>query len=231
MNIIIFSTNEFDIYQDKNKTTLFTIVTKKYNHHYNDHSLFRSIVNSKIVNNSTIYYDEEAEGKSQLKIKALSIQTFEQFKEKQRKINGSNKLSHNIIQHIIYSLSKQIFHLLHNESKCFYEFDPSNILVIDDCKFIYLSYEHLKDVKDNKIHIYNPISKNTGFLSPELLLEKSIPILINYKTIFYSLGLLILDNITNEMQQLETEVNNIKLYYFLKRCLNQNPNKRFLLYV
>ena len=262
MNIIIFSTNEFDIYQDKNKTTLFTIVTKKYNHHYNNHynhhSLFRSIVNSKIVNNSTIYYDEEAEGKSQLKIKALSIQTFEQFKEKQRKINGSNKLSHNIIQHIIYSLSKQIFHLLHNESKCFYEFDPSNILVIDDCKFIYLSYEHLKDVKDNKIHIYNPISKNTGFLSPELLLEKSIPILINYKTIFYSLGLLILDNLhlctfktptmwavmsergdtdcalqmCNGVTNITTiEQNTTKLYYFLKRCLNQNPNKRFLLYV
>jgi hypothetical protein len=230
MNIIIFSTNEFDIYQDKNKTTLFTIVTKKYNNHYNHHSLFRSIVNSKIVNNSTIYYDDEAEGKTQLKIKALSVQTFEQFKEKQRKINGSNKLSHNIIQDIIYSLSKQIFHLLHNESKCFYEFDPSNILVIDDCKFIYLSYEHLKDVKDNKIHIYNPISKNTGFLSPELLLEKSIPILINYKTIFYRFGILILENLTNETT-IEIEQNNTKLYYFLKRCLNQNPDKRYLLYV
>lgn len=228
MNIIIFSTNEFDIYQDKNKNTLFTIVSKNHN---NNPSLFRSIVNSKIVNSSTIYYDEKAEGNSQLKIKALSIETFEQFKEKQRKINGNPKLSHNIIQNIIYSLSKQLFHLLNNESKCFYKLDPSNILVIDDCKFIYLSHEHLKDVKDNKIHIYNPISKKTGYLSPELLIEKSIPIFINYKTIFYSLGLLILDNITNEMQQVERAVNNIKLYYFLKRCLNRNPHKRYLLYV
>jgi hypothetical protein len=169
------------------------------------------------------------------------VQTFEQFKEKQRKINGSNKLSHNIIQDIIYSLSKQIFHLLHNESKCFYEFDPSNILVIDDCKFIYLSYEHLKDVKDNKIHIYNPISKNTGFLSPELLLEKSIPILINYKTIFYSLGLLILDNMTSNVEKtINKEINisdelfcikDTKLYYFLDRCLQTKPSKRFLIYV
>jgi len=229
MNIIIFSTNEFDIYQDKNKNTLFTIISKNHNH---CSSLFRSIVNSKIVNNSTIYY-EAAKQNTQLKLKALSIQTFEQFKEKQRKINGSNKLSHNIIQHIIYSLTKQIFHLLYNESKCFYEFAPSNILVIDDCKFIYLSHDHLKDVKDNKIHIYNPISKNMCYLSPELENIKSIPIFINYKTIFYSLGLLILDNlinITNETQ-IEQENDNTKLHYFLKRCLHPNPNKRYLLYV
>jgi len=233
MNIIIFSTNEFDIYQDKNKNTLFTIVSKNHS----NPSLFRSIVNSKIVNNSTIYYDE-AEGNTQLKIKALSIQTFEQFKEKQRKINGSNKLSHNIIQTIIYSLSNQILHLLHIESKCFYKLDSSNILVFDDCKFVYLSHEDLKIVKDNKIHIYNPISKNIGFLSPEILIEKTIPILINYKTIFYSLGLLILDNIADEFQIKHAKhtkhtkhAKHTKLHYFLERCLHQNPNKRYLLYV
>ena len=82
MDIIIISTNEFDIYQDKNKNTLFTIVTKNYDHP----SLFRSIVNSRIVNNSTFYYDE-SEGNTQLKIKALSMQTFEQFKKKQKIIH------------------------------------------------------------------------------------------------------------------------------------------------
>jgi hypothetical protein len=239
MDIIIFSTNEFDIYQDKNKNTLFTIISKNYN----DLSLFRSIVNSKIANNSTIYYDE-AKKNTQLKMKALSIQTFEQFKEKQTKINGINKLSHNIIQSIIYSLTKQIFHLLNNESKCFYKLDTSNILVIDDCKFMYLSQEHLKEVKDCKIHIYNPISKNVGFLSPELLIEKSIPIFINYKTFFYSLGLLILDNMRNNVEiTINKEINisdisdelfcikDTKLCYFLERCLQIKPCKRFLLYV
>jgi hypothetical protein len=233
---IIISTNEFDIYQDKNKNTLFTIVSKNYD----NHSLFRSIVNSKIVNNSTIYYDE-AKKNIQLKIKALSVQTFEQFKKKQKIINGNQILSHNIIQNIIYSLAKQIFNLLNNESKCFYKLDASNILVIDDCKFVYLTHEHLKDVKDNKIHIYNPISKKTGFFSPELENVKSIPILINYKTIFYSLGLLILDNMTSNVEKtINKEINisdelfcikDTKLYYFLDRCLQTKPSKRFLIYV
>ncbi len=236
MDVIIISTNEFDVYQDKNKNTLFTIVSKNYD----DPSLFRSIVNSRIVNNSTFYYDE-SEGNTQLKIKALSMQTFEQFKKKQKILNGNKRLSHNIIQNIIYSLAKQIFNLLNNESKCFYKLDTSNILVIDDCKFIYLSNEHLKDVKDNKIHIYNPISKKTGFFSPELENVKSIPILINYKTIFYSLGLLILDNMKSNVEStINKEINisdelfcikDTKLYYFLERCLQINPCKRILLYV
>ena len=236
MDVIIISTNEFDIYQDKNKNTLFTIVGKNYD----NSSLFCSIVNSKIVNNSTIYYDE-AKKNIQLKIKALSVQTFEEFKKKQKKINGNKILSHNIIQNIIYSLAKQIFNLLNNESKCFYKLDASNVLVIDDCKFIYLSHEDLKDVKDNKIHIYNPISKKTGFFSPELENVKSIPILINYKTIFYSLGLLILDNMTSNVEKtIDKEINisnelfcikDTKLYYFLVRCLQTKPCKRFLIYV
>ena len=83
----------------------------------------------------------------------------------------------------------------------------------------------MKDVKEKNIHIYGPISKNNGFFSPELLNTSSIPIIISYKTIFYSLGLLILDNITKEMQ-LET-----KLYYFLERCLTREPNERYLLYI
>lgn len=222
MNIIISSTNDFDIYQDKNKSTIFTIISKKHNNN-NKIQLFNSIANSEIINSSTILNDEY--NHSKLIIKASSIQTFKNFKEKQTKISGSNKLSQKVILSLIYSLSKQIFFLLNNESTCFYKIDIDNILVIDNSKFIYLSCEDLKDVKEKNIYIYAPISKNNGFLSPELLDTSSIPIIISYKTIFYSLGLLILDNITKEMQ-IET-----KLYYFLERCLRRQPNERYLLYI
>jgi hypothetical protein len=118
--------------------------------------------------------------------------------------------------------------------------DVSNILVIDDCKFIYLSHEDLNDVKENNIFIYRPISKTHGYLSPELKNTNSIPISMNYKTIYYSLGLLILDNNINIKTDEEINIlldnelkyiKDTKLYYFLKRCLCNDPNKRFLLYV
>jgi hypothetical protein len=246
----IHSTNEFDIYQDQRKSTIFTIT---HNNNNNNNTttdlmniLFNSIIKTKIINNSTLL-TQNNETKSII-FKALSVESFEKFKERHKKINGNDTLSHNLLLNIIYSLTKQISYLLHNNSKCFYKLENSNILVIDNCKFIYLSYEHLKDVdvKDNKMIIYRPISKTTGYISPELKNAKSIPILFSYKTIFYSLGLLILDSIKNSEIELSEDANisdkldkldkllcikDTKLYFFLERCLSIDPDKRFLLYV
>jgi len=235
---IIYSTNEFDIYQDKRKTTIFTITNNSKNTSTElFNPLLNSIIKTNLINNATILRENETN--KSIFFKALSVESFNQFKERQNKINNNNTIPYKFILQIIYSLSKQISYLLKNESKCFYKFDISNILVIDDCKFIYLSYEDLNDIKENKIIIYRPISKTIGYLSPELKNAKSIPILVSYKTIFYSLGSFILYNITsNEETNEETNIANklscikdTKLYYFLKRCLYNEPEKRFLLYI
>jgi hypothetical protein len=256
---IVYSTNEFDIYQDKRKKTLFSIMNNNntsltLSHNKLFKPLFNSIIETKLINNPTML-TQNNETKS-IVFKALSIEYFEQFKDRYTKINGSNKLPYELLLNIIYSLSKQISYLLNNESKCFYKLDVSNILVIDDSKFIYLSYQDLKDVKDKNIYIYTPISKTQGYLSPELKISNSIPILISYKTIFYSLGSFILDNIDVSNQQIIqcsrsmtdkefnpasdgqiqilngiNQIKDTKLYYFLKRCLCNEPDNRFLLYI
>ena len=235
MNIIC-STNEFEICQDKIKSTIFTITNNNNQFISFDlfNPLFNSIIKTKLINNATIL--TQTDKNKTLFFKALSVESFKQFKEKHNKINNTNKIPYNSMLHIIYSLTKQISYLLKNEFMCFHKLDISNILVIDDCKFIYLSYEHLNDVKENKIIIYRPISKTIGFLSPELKNAKTIPILVSYKTIFYSLGSFILYNITscNEETNEETKLSCIKdtkLYYFLKRSLYNEPEKRFLLYI
>lgn len=259
----IFSINEFDIYQDMKKGTIFNITQN--NNSLNAsvdsfNSLFNSIIKTKLINTATILQQASSFEKTNsedifsifemrkepqqnnssnnksIVFKALSIETFDKFIEKQKNKNGTTKLTYNVLLNIIYSLSKQNSYLLNKESKCFYKLDVSNILVIDEQKFIYLSYEHLKIVKENKLHIYSPISKTSGYISPELQVVKSIPILVSYKTIFYSLGLLILHNLSddeidiNQLNKLHT-INGTKLYYFLKRCLVEESDKRFLLYV
>lgn len=275
---VIYSTNEFNIYQDKRKSTIFTITNTNNNSSLNSSEtfniLFNSITKTKLIDNSSKIrnvliepepssLEDELNDKESIFsafemqkdarqhnhnnhteniaiiFKALRVESFTQFKERHYKINNSKILPYNLILNIIYSLSKQISYLLNNESKCFYKLDISKILVIDDCKFIYLSYEDLKDVKENKIYIYSPISTNSDYLSPELNFAKSIPILVNYKTIFYSLGLLIL-----HLCNLETPscspvstckgaecIKDTKLYYFLERCLLDEPEKRFLIYI
>ena len=233
MNTLFSINDEFDIYQDNRKSTLFTITNNKSANNINPSSnhllnpLFDSIVKTKLISNSTVLTQNNIF--KSISFKAFNVESFNRFKERHNKTNGSHKLPYEMILNIIYSLSKQILYLLKNESKCFYKLDVSNILVIDDCNFIYLSYQDLKDIKGKNICIYTPISKNTGYLSPELKISKTIPILVSYKTIFYSLGSLIIDNINN-IDDLSC-IKDTKLYYFLKRCLYEEPDKRFLLYV
>jgi hypothetical protein len=224
---LIYSTPYFNICQDKNKHTTFTISTtnpNKNNYESLD-PLFNSLTSTKLINYSTIIKENNTKT---LLLKASSFESFEDFKKKYyRQNNSSNQLPYNVLFKIIYSLSTQIHYLLENESKCFYKLDISNIFVINDNKFIYLSYDDLKDVKEKNIYIYTPIIKTSGFLSPELKNVTSIPIIVNYKTIFYSLGLFILNSINNETISIE----DTKLYYFLMRCLCKQPENRFLLYV
>jgi len=234
MRKLVYSTQYFNIYQDKNKHTTFTISTTNPNNNYESlDPLFSSLTSTKLLNYSTIIKENNTKT---LVLKASSFESFEDFKKKYythnnvnnvNNVNNSNSLPYNIVLNILYSLSTQIHYLLKNESKCFYKLDVSNIFVINDNKFIYLSYDDLKNVKNKEIHIYTPIIKTSGFLSPELKNATSIPIIVNYKTIFYSLGLFILHSINNEIISIE----DTKLYYFLMRCLYKEPESRFLLYV
>ena len=240
---ILNSLNEFCIYQDIKKPTLFCIKnndTIKNNSNINNSlSLFHSILNINIVNSGNIINDNN---NYSLIIKASTIKTFTQFKKEQKIKNNTYQLHYVVILTLINSLVKQLQYLLENESKCFYTFAEDNIIVIDDCKFLYLSNEHLKEVKNNDIHIYSPISKTSGYLSPELQKASSIPIIINYRTIFYSLGLFVVTNLCNETEEIYNN-NNVqyklinktiegcKLYHFLDRCLQTKPYKRFLIYV
>ena len=219
MNNIIVNP-EFTISKDSNKKTLFEI---KFTNNY----LLYSLTKTKIIKNYTILDN----GKTII-LKARSIKMFSEFKQEQNKLNKSNKLSYPILMKLIYYLSKQLDYLITNDSKCFYTYDPNNIIVIDDSIFIYLSLDHLKDIKKddfnnnnkNNIHIYSPISTSNLYLSPELSSAKILPIMINYKTIFYSLGLLVSEN-------LSSSIGETKLNYFLERCLNKDPCERYLLYI
>lgn len=239
---IIYSTQDFTIHQDKKKQTIFSISnTTNITNTMQIRSLYNSIINTKIIQHGTIITNDQADNTDRNKMKSINlyfkgitVESFKNFKDKYIKKNKINKLPYSLVLDIIYCLSNQIRYLLENESKCFYKLDPTNIIVIDGNKFIYLSHEDLKDVKENQIHIYRPISKSEGYLSPELKNANSIPILVNYKTIFYSLGLFILDNIgTHEdtKKHINEDITDTKLYFLIKRCLCIDPEKRYLLYV
>jgi hypothetical protein len=240
MNIL--KTNEIIISQDNRKKSLFEI-----KHNNNNNNLFqyllRSLTKTKIIKNYTILDDGNS-----IILNASSIKSYEEFKRDERNVNKTNKLPYFNLLKMAYYLSKQLSYLIKYESKCFYTYDTTNIFVINDNIFVYLSQEHLKHIKNENICIYSPISKSNNYLSPELSNITTLPIIINYKTIFYSLGLLLIESLQSDEQSdeqseqseqsISSELDNkldsfkeTKLYYFLERSLKPHPNERYLLYI
>jgi hypothetical protein len=231
MNKIII-TSEFIISQDNRKKSIFNISPINQDEPISQYLLF-SLTKTKILKNYTILDNGNI-----LMIKASSIKTLEEFKKEEKNKNKTDRLTYINLCKISYYLTKQLTYLINNESKCFYTYDLNNIIVIDNI-FVYLCNSHLKDINNNTICIYSPISKKNPYLSPELFKTSKLPIMINYKTIFYSLGLVIIesflsDNETTKISEILDKLKlyqGTKLYYFLERCLKEEPTERYLLYV
>ena len=247
MNPII-KTDEYEITQDPKNKTLFTIAftsetTVKNTSETKTSALLKSLVKPNIILGATIYDDYKS-----MSFKAHSIKTLNQYKTDLTSAKSVPNFSYLSTLKLVYYLTKQLSYLIEEESQCFYQFTPENIIVIDNSKFIYLSLNHLKKIIEGTelMKFIAPFDRD-GFVSPELLAIKSVPSTINYRTIYYSLGLLIMDclfdylreeiditditNITNNNNNNNNILNPIKetqLFYLIKRCLHEDPTSRVI---
>jgi hypothetical protein len=143
---------------------------------------------------------------------------------------------------MIDDLTKQIIYLRKNNYG-FYGFDIEDILVVDDNKFIICSCQYLLPIIDDNIIFYSPIKK-PYFSNPEIININELPSEINYKCSYYSLGILIIFCFLNKYllkgneikseEEIEKELiclKDTKIYWFLKRCLKTEIEKRALLLI
>ena len=157
-------------------------------------------------------------------------------------INSSEKrISYNNCIKMIDELTKQMVQLK-KLGYGFYGIDISDIMVIDN-SFIFCSCKNVMPIIENEIKFYAPINK-PYFSNPEILKLTTLPGTVNYKCAYYSLGTLVvfcfLGNyllVGNEIKSVE-EIENIighlkdtKIYWFIKRCLNEKIDKRVLLLI
>ena len=167
---------------------------------------------------------------------ALSVTTLKEF---QRTLTNPNVKYQKTLD-LILSLGQQLEYLIETENVSFYEFNPENVIVIDEKIFIYLSNNLIRVFKDSKkrtMEFRFPFVRAPHLLiSPELTRIKSIPCIVNHKTIYYSLGLLSLFFLSNEvvneftLDQIDF-LKNTKLYWLLLRCLDLDPLKRTIVYL
>ena len=199
-------------------------------HGHNIIPLYQTIIN--MLKNA--YYDNETE---------TIIFTAENIKPLKKILfnKNDNKMGLNQCIKMIDELTKQISYLK-TINYGFYGFDINDILVIDGI-FLFCNTQYLYPLyKDNFLFI-EPLSQ-PYFSSPEIIKLTILPTEINNKCSYYSLGVLVvfclLNNyllVSNELKTPE-EIDNImkpifntKIYWFLKRCLEPNLEKRVLLLI
>jgi hypothetical protein len=155
----------------------------------------------------------------------------------------NKKLSHFKCIKIIDDLTKQI-NYLKNMNYGIYGFDIHDIIVINENMFLICSGDYLQTLTvGSEIIFYEPI-KFPYFGSPDIITLTSLPSIIDYSCIYYSLGALIVYCLLNEYllvgneikseEEIEKIINPLqdtKIYWFLKRCLKTNSKKRVLLLI
>ena len=159
---------------------------------------------------------------------ASSVQTLAQYTSHTRYMKFDNCLK------LLQDLGNQLVNLERNDKTiAFYALD--DIIVISDNLFVFMNSNKIFEIDNDNIVINIPLQTNKGFLSPELLGKDTLPIKVNFKAAYYSLGSLIiyclLKKTTTKDHTELTPIIYTNLYYFLKRCLQENPKKRFLLYI
>ena len=110
----------------------------------------------------------------------------------------------------------------------------SDIVIIDKIHFVFMNSSHVVPIVNNYISITSPLEKSE-FLSPELKQLKSIPSKIYFTSCYYSLAKLVFYalfkvNYYTDSKELK-KIYYSKLYFFLLRCLNQDPTKRKLIFI
>ena len=172
---------------------------------------------------------------------------------KTNKTNKTNKINQNLLTEMqtiqmIKCLTTQIEYLNRNNLG-FYGFDKSDIIVINENIFLIANINYLYNLdKERNLNFYTPITKPI-FSSPEFTSLKQLPAKISYKTNYYCLGSIIvyfylgiqlsLENDTKRETKSQSEsiesllkpIYYTKIYWFLLRCLKNNPEKRILLFI
>jgi hypothetical protein len=213
----------------------------------NSEFLIRSISNTKIILGMT-----PSENYDIVSFNATSVESFKQY------LSSLKEMRYNSTLKMVSDLSLQLNYLLRTYKQMFLGYNPDNLIVVDGNKYIYLSNEYLLNIDEGKdeyeeiekdtVTITCPFSQSDFLMSPELYNVRELPANVHYKTIYFSLGSLIIYGLVGNMDFLKDEddkpiyqklndtleclpIRGSKLYWLLKRCLDEEPKRRSIIFI
>ena len=163
---------------------------------------------------SADHFHSEEEDKD-IHFRANSILTLPQYLTHTKNINNE------FCMKMVYDLGEQILFMERN-NRGFLNFNLEDIIVIDHHFFLFLNPEIYPLTKQLEINHPFVLSE---FSAPELEKIKELPATASHKTVYYSLASIILYCLRVDLETLFPS----KLYFFLERCLKEDPNDRIFL--
>ena len=211
----IYKNESIEIKLEKNEYVISIKNMNEYNNYYN---ALGNILNIKNIKNKMI-------------LNANNILSLSKYM-KDVMIEDVNRLFKNM---------KLILESLDKDGKCIYLLDVNDFVVISNDNMniiLWLNVDKSVELKGDNMMIDFPFSKSNKYLSPELKKMEKIPNIISKKSIYYSLGLLML-NMINKFDRVENidvnkhmeMINNSKLYFSLLRCLEIDEEERYYLWI
>jgi hypothetical protein len=161
-------------------------------------------------------------------INSFSFETLEKYIEK------NQFMDYHLVEQMIVHLGSQM-NILSNNGLGFLVFNMKDISIIDGEYFIFNNLDNVCSLNKKEELICNyPIEKKSMFVfvCPELKSINSLPIIANVSCSYYSFALLCVKCLGLEnIESIEHKLSNTRMYFFLKRCLDPNPDKRYFLYL
>ena len=160
-----------------------------------------------------------------------------------------NHLNYKELVFLFLSLKEQISYLYKNNYGILF-FNINHIVAIEvneSYHFMYLNSSNLCAIEDDILNVTQSFNKKLDccFIPPELYAFNSIPFQIHYKTSFFSLSMIVAFLLegkkvdytspttwnSDDFVKICEPIDNTKLFWALMRCQNNNPSKRFLLWI
>lgn len=140
-------------------------------------------------------------------------------------------MSYDQVEQMILHLGNQLFILSENKLGLLF-FSLDDIIIIDEIYFFISDLKHMVPMNKKEQLCLNFPLKMEGedmFLSPELLNVTTLPIITTITSTYYSLALLCIRCLA--LRPSAVTIKHTKMYYFLERCLQTDPNERYFLYL
>ena len=184
--------------------------------------------NIKILLNS-LHINYDLQGKNEFILKINSFQTLEQILSK-----NDNLLSYEIVEIFIKNLMAQI-ESLEKLNKTIIFIEPRDIVLLNKNTFLFINNSKIVKTEKNMFSLRNTNIKNS-YVPPEILNNNVVSKLFLKSACYYSVGLLSYNLLFNNLDIKNIQKNMLpiyqtKIYFFILRCLNKDPKKRFMLFI